>query len=305
MACQRNVPLEQLLGMGYSGYAQVGSYFFRLIGGQTDEDDNLIRVDSSYASDSYSANGQIPTLNRRVLKISLSFEFTPSLATFVRDAFISWRSVYNEGAPAFPVRLIVARGQGYYSDEAYVDSLSVSNPENALTTGQLQLTCFVWNYLDGDPALAKLASPAYDPFAIENRPIPHWSNCAEISSLDAVCKSWNLDLQNNWQYTYLLEGNRVVDQAPNPRLIYPGPLDSTLKISMLAKIARRPPEASPATIQMTLPRPEGRLNVMKLQYPMMVRYPNQAYSGFGSANTPITWETAYYSLGQVPLWSIA
>lgn len=304
MACQKNVPLEDLLGMGYSGYARVGDYYFRLTGGRSDENDNLIRPDSSFASDSFSANGQVPTINRKILQIDLNFEFTPSLANFVYDAFIGWRTVYNQAAPAFSMEIVVARGQGYRSSEVYVESLSLSNQTDSLTTGQIKLTTFVWDYLDGDPEWKKFNFPAYDPFAINNRPLPYWSNCATVENFDAVCNSWNLDLQNNWQFRSLLEGQLNPQQPPNPRLIYPGPLDSTLNVSMLAKIGRRPPEASTATVQLRLPRPEGLQSVMKLVYPQMIRYPNQAYSGLGQSNSPIRWETAYYSLGQVPIWSI-
>jgi len=288
--------LDTVLGLGYSGYAIVAGKPILLNPSNPTENDNLIKSSGSYATDAALANGQLPTRDRRSLTVNLETYVTPDSASLIRTLTYAFRT--NAGilpVPEVPLELVMANREGY-SGLGHVDSLTISAQENSLTTMSIAMTLWVWTDLfppvvePGTPRVQKILPP----FSDVHKPIASHNALVFPGMIvgPSVVTGWQLVLTNNWQYVQLLEGTFV---APNPRLIYPGPLDSQVSLTWLARNDDRPLESGDFRMKIGVPTP-----VIETRIPRMVRDPNRSPTGVGAQNEAVRWTASYYALGAVP-----
>jgi hypothetical protein len=282
--------LDEVLGVGYTGYAKIGGKYVLMTPSDISEEENLQKSDAPHSTEESTHIGSIPTLDRRALKGSLSFVATPSSVPLIKDLTYGYRNAGISTAPPIPLEIYAANREGYRTDSAYIESVRLDSQPNTLVNITVDFTAWVWEDIfatDSTPRYQKII----DPWAAEHKPIAAWESCANIDATASKEVSWNLTLGNNWVYQQMLEG---YTQPPNPRLIYPGHFEVVFSIKWLAKKNDRPKDITDGTIHI------GSNPEFTITLPKMVRDPSRKMSGIGEKNSPIHWDAQYYGLGGIP-----
>lgn len=290
--------IQTMLGLGYAGAANIDGFWMMLKGSSVSEDDNIIKSSGAIANSVPLATGEIPVRNRRSLSISVSSDLTYSSARCAAANSFNWR---NSGffARACNVSLYLANGEGYFSNQAFVDQISISVPEGQLGSVQFTIKSYVWTDLAG--SVTPRLQAAFNPYASGlHQPIPHWAAPVNHPGQPGVPLNWTLNINNGYQFYQLVEG--VFGYPPNPRVIVAGPLIVDLNLTTLAYPGQRASEVS-SGVQCQM----GGYTVSGVAVPgtlftlpVVYRDPSRQAQGFGEQNVPIKWQAAWKVLGPCP-----
>lgn len=290
--------LDEILAMGFSGYATINGTPLPLLPMEPSEEDNLQLSSAPFTTNSSFAVGQMVARDRRALRLSMSTYLCKALVGFPRDlTYGPWRDqiAIDSVTPAL-IKVFLGNGEGYDA-KAYIDSVSITVQENSLVGLNITATAWEWeDLIAGTPTLP--TQKALEPFSNEYKPIPHWLMILESSVVgSSTVLNFSVNFNNNWQYEQLLEGYSSV---PNPANIYPGPLEIDLTMSWLAKRSDRPKETGNALIRVRDPIQFPTLqDLLTLTIPLMTRTSRSA-RGVGDGNSPVRWEASYLVLETKP-----
>lgn len=285
--------LDTIVGMGYAGYAVIAGTPIPLFPSNPNESENQIKSSGAYSSDPSIANGNLPLRNRRSFVATLSTIVTPATVNLIPSLTYNWRT-YDliDTLQEVPIKVILANGEGY-SGTGYIDNINLSADPTKLVTLDITHTLWVWKddySMDLNPRLQSALLPLSDPY----KPYSGWqtSIVTDAVSSRSTITSWELTLNNNWQYRAFLGGYL---QPPNPSMVYAGPLEATLNLNILAAKADRPAPVVSTKIHFgTNP------SILTINIDRMIRDPGRQPIGHGDPNNPINWSVSYYASRCVP-----
>lgn len=283
--------LDIALGMGYSGYAKLGSVPLLVNSSSAVEEEHLIKSEIPVSTESGLSAGHAASRNRRKLSLNLNCALTQESISLACRAMFRWRT---EGSlpSLYSLDAIVANHTGYHSEMAFVEQVQINSQENQLASIGFTLTCWSWNDLDASspqPDLDMAVNPALV------KVIPHYLACLSLQGLGTVV-GWSCNAVNNWQYRILCE--RYKDFPPNPTAAIVGPLDLTLQVETLAALGSRPPETSQGFAQFS--KPHSSDPPVLVNFSRVLRDPSREMSGFGDQNAPVKWRSGWLLQGAVP-----
>jgi hypothetical protein len=293
MACT----LLDLLGLGYSGYAVVDGIYLPLLASSVVEQENLIKSNSPVSSFDRLSAGQIPVLDRRQLKVSLKTVLTQATVNLIARSTFEFR---GDETLAYPqsMTVVIANGEGYTTVEGYCESCTINSQTNSLCMASLEYVVWVWDDLYGNAPQRSQAAylPFGDPYY---QPLPHWAVCVSHSGQSGSCLGFDLSLKNNYHFGQLLEVN---SQAPNPRVVSPGPLDVTFSYKTLAQANMRPDTTGTAQIRFGCKKsgPVDSQPKFSYNFPLFYRDPSRSLSGLGEADGVVGWEVVWSLIGDMP-----
>lgn len=292
-----------LLGDGYSGYASLNGVYLPLLASDPTEEENLILSNAAFSTSTSFGVGQMAASGRRCLKFTLNTHVSPKSVSLIKEfTYGPWRDNASiDNILPIPFTLVPA-GQEGYDGRGYIDSVQISAAENSLIQVSFVITSWVWIDLNDTTALLKertLFHPSDDSY----KPVPSHMSLVEHTaiSINSIPLSWSLTLKNNWKYEQLCES--FYSTAPNPRHIYPGPLDVTLTMAWLGRKSDRPRETGSVNIQILdqLRTTVGtKVSLLPIRIPLMYRQPSRVPQGTGEPNQPIRWSASYSALGARP-----
>ena len=290
--------LDEVLGLGYAGYAKVGEYFVLLDPSSTEEADNLQRANGPLSTELSSGIGSFYTRSRRSLKANLTCPMTKNSLLAALKYTVDWRLQEQEPGP-IDLEVFYAHQEGYRSSQAYVDSVSLGAGSGELGKVSFQIQTWTWEWEGGqDPTPA--TNQAFDPRGDEHLLIPHWAACVQHTGMGGFSMTgWSLEANNNWQYKALLEGSK--QRPPNPRVIFPGPLELSMNTEFLARRNDRPEEIG--EINLNIDHPRTSQTLMTLTLPRMVRESCNPM-GVGSRDEPIKWSARWQAEFEPPTLSV-
>lgn len=282
---------QDILAMGYGGYAVINGTPIPLLGASANEEDNLILSSGPIATSSNLAAGVVASKDRRALRISLNIPLSPAILHLIPDlSYGTWRSSSSIGLSS-ATSIIVHKGSGEgYNAQAYVDSVSLSVSQNSLVTLSISATSWVWEDMSSISPIPRFVR-GLDPSSSGYKPIPNWLALisTDILSNQSVLTDWDLNLNNNWEFEHLLE---ATFEPSNPPQVYPGPLEGDLGLKWLATRNERPLEAGSAIITLNDPNPGSHPTLLTISIPKLVRE-SRTTSGLGVPNDPLLWEASY------------
>lgn len=290
--------IQQILGLGYAGAAHIGPAWVLLMPSSAEEADNLTKSAGTTSTDIAFATGQIPVRQRRALNLTLNCLLTPSSAGLIHTTTFDWRNnqlTLSNG----PVTVFLANQEGYYTPEAYVNSVSLSVQENAIATIAFNITAFLWSDYYAFTGVPR-SQAAFIPYNNSDyQPIPHWLVQVSNTSQPGVVTDFNYTLNNNWQFGFLAEATPA---PPTPRMITPGPLDIDLNLTTIAYGNTRPlDQAVDVQIQIGGGTVAGiGLAKLIINHPFMYRDPSRQITGFGSQNEVLKWQANWKCFRQAP-----
>jgi hypothetical protein len=286
--------LDEILGLGYSGYAIVQGTPILLLPSSPTENENQRKAEGAYSTDPARASGPLPVRHRRSLNLNLTTPLNPASIPLIKSLTYGWRNFLTADLVSeVPLRAIISNGEGY-EGSGYLDELSlqVSASNDAPPTISMSFTLWVWNDLYNIQPTPK-AQRILDPFSPDYKLIPSWQTIPTFTGIEnSIATDWSLSLANNWTYQPFLGGYL---EPPNPGLIYPGPLDCKLNITWFAKKASRPPDVTAAVLKLGTNPTISTINIDRL-----VRDPQRAATGWGSINEIVKWTATYYATENVP-----
>jgi len=289
------VSFNEILGLGYSGYAKLDSEYLLLEPSSVIDEENLFKGGGPVSTQYVSGIGGPTVKQRRKLAINLTCPMTRQ--SFSMALLHSMKIRNQEILPyPFPLDLRVASGEGYQSDYAYLDSVSLTSSAEHLASLQFQISAWVWQERDG--AELDREGQAFNPR--EHEVLPGWKVCLTHSGISGETISWSLSLNNNWQYKRLAEGRGFLPQdygPPNPRIITPGPLDATIELMTLARPGVRPASRGSAQIQISAQNGDSLWDFTFLE---TVREARNLES-LGTANGLVLWKTTWYVISVLPV----
>ncbi len=290
--------LSTILGLGFSGAANLDGRWLMLTASTAPEDDNLIKSTGSISNQIPTAAGEIPVRNRRSLNLSLSCNLTAESVALAHTTTLDWRLAGLNGKPS-SLTVYLANGEGYTADEAYVQSAVLSAPEGGLCTCTFSVVAYRWNDLSALNATPR-SQARFIPFdSALHQPIPHWLTTVDHPGHPGVPLAWTLSLNNGYTFNQLCE---VTPYPPTPRVVVPGPLLAELNLTTLAFPAARPAEtAANVTVRVGGSVTAGvAVPLTTFTIPVMYRDPARSAQGFGDPNAPIKWQASWKALGVVP-----
>lgn len=296
--------LDDILGMGFSGYARLDNRYFFIDPSNVSESENLTKSANANAGAGISVSvGQPVSRQRRSLDISLSTPLSQESMSAALDTCVLWRS---EGSPgrAHDFELVVAGGEGFRcqnSEEvptAYVESVTINSDAESIATVSFTIKAWTWfesTSTGSTPRVSSALSPFDDKYAV----IPGWLACCEHTGTTGFSvNGWSVTMNNNWQYRALLEAAK--SQPPDPRVIYPGPLDVTMDIDLVAERDTKPAESGTGRMLIGNPNNTSGDDLFDVVFPTMVRDPQRSYGNFATPNVPVAWRSSWYGLSLVP-----
>jgi hypothetical protein len=291
-------PLDAILGLGYSGYATIDGVGLLLHSASPPaESDNLIKSQGTVGDVPDLAAGELVARNRRSLEFTLTSDLCPAVLELGLQTVLAWRQA-NQFSNAHAVVVIPANGEGYVAPEVYIHDVSITVPRDGLATITFRCTAWHWTEILSTGVTPAIQG-AFPVFAVPAyQPIPFWDVAVTHSGQVGVPQELGVDFRNGWQFRQLLEGT---PGPPTPRLIYPGPLISTLRLVTLAQRNQRPAESGTATIVFGGGRPGNTTcAATTLTLPFLYRDPQRTYEGFGQPNVPVYWSVVWSTFGTVP-----
>jgi hypothetical protein len=291
--------LSTILGLGYSGAANLDGRWLMLTASSAQEDDNLIKSAGSISNRIPSAAGEVPVRNRRALNLSLTCNLTAEAVSLAHENTFDWRLAGLNGKPS-SLTVYLANGEGYAADEAYVQAATLSAPEGGLGTCTFSVIAYRWNDLSAATGTPR-SQARFIPFGSAlYQPIPHWMTSVDHPGHPGVPLSWSLSLNNGYSFYQLCE---TTPYPPTPRAVVPGQVVADLNLTTLAFPGSRPGETAVnvavrigggTTAGVAVP-----LTVFNI--PLMYRDPARSAQGFGDQNAPIKWQASWKALGAVPV----
>lgn len=290
--------MDEILGLGYSGYARLGTHFILLEPSTVEEQDNLTQSEMATATTVSLASGKVPYRERRHLDISIKTPLTRESWLVFREAFLDWRNGNFLAPVAHTARIVLANEEGYDCAEIYWDTASIGCQEGENISLDLSGKCFRWTDLNGTPTPQYQAAfvPFYDP---AYQPIPHWNSTVAHSGVYGTILAYDLSFNNQWRFLSL---NEATPGPPTPRVVHAGALLTEMSVTELASYAQRPAEYGDVTIQFGVGF-GGMVSItpFSLRLPFVYRYPSRQGVGLGEGNRPIQWQSRWYLLRSVPI----
>lgn len=280
--------LKDILGMGYSGYAELNGVPILLTPSNVTENDNPVVTNNSYSNEVALANGPLVAAGVRSLDVSLNFLISKRSLELIKDmTFGSWRT--NLGittAGSATLRLFAGTGSGYLMD-LYVESVALKADPMSLISGTVTGTSWYWRDLPYDPSKIKIGNTKTLFENADDRPIAGWQSWVTTPMmLDSTVLSWSVTLQNNWNFEHFCGG---YTNPTTPGVVSLGELSTSLNISWLAPYDRKPQGIGDATVYFGLNgNPSYYINLQNLY-----RTNSRNISGIGEMNTYLKWETSY------------
>ena len=296
---------DDIVGLGYGGYAEINGHGIWLTGGSPGEQENHIKTAGSVSTDISLATGQRPTRGRRSLQVSLQADLTTEAVRAFEECVVNIRA--SLGAAASPQLLFVdvAGGEGWTTSHAYCDSVTISVPNQGLGSITFDFTAWTFSEITGTQQCTARTRQGIASFSSQNAVIPMWGTCVSFpeSAQPGQSMEFNLNCRNNWQYRQLLQAN---SQPPNPSLVYPGELAIDFNYVTLAEPGRRPEcrNGSATTISFgPYNSPWGPINTTAITIQDLYRDPQRELTSLGEANGMVHWNVNWQALGAIPTMS--
>jgi len=296
VACE--IPFPELLGLGYAGFAKVDTVFLMLTGGGAVEEDNLVKSPGAVSTEISRSVGQVPVRDRRSLAITLEAELTPSSAELVKEATLDWR---RSGllAKTHEVEISIANGEGYTTDEAYMETVAITSPQGGLCT--VTFVMRAWKWTDTAGIEHPREQSAFLPFdKSEFQPIPNWDTTVEFNGQPGTPTDFSLNFNNNWYFAQLLEARK---EPPDPRVITAGPLDIIFNLVTLAERGQRSLESGTPKITFggsVKLGPKNAIPETVFDIPLVYRDPDRTLQSLGTQNGVVQWAVGWSTLGLLP-----
>jgi len=291
-------PFDDVLGLGFAGFAKIDDVFLMLNASSAIEEDNLMKSAGAVSTVISRAAGQTPVRDRRGLSLTLSSDLTPLTADLIARTMYDWRRS-NLLGNTHEVEVSIAGGEGYTTTEGYVESVSMSSPQGALCS--VSFTIRSWSWTDTTGVELQREASAFLPFNDPNfQPIPNWDTEVEFDAQPGECLEFQLDLDNNWFFGELLEGTRL---PPTPRFISAGPLILNFTYTTLAKKGERPAESGSPKITLGGSPSLGANPAVPekvIEIPLVYRDPSRQLMSFGEQNGVVRWQASWQALGVIP-----
>lgn len=288
------ISLDEILAMGYSGYATINNTPIPLLSSSVAEEDNLINSSDPFSTVAELAAGTMVAKDRRALRITLNTELSQSNLHLIGDlTFGPWRNSTSITS-ATPTEINIYKGSGEgYKSSSYVDRVSLKVGNAGAITFSIQATAWVWTDLNAG-TVAQKQGFGVQTYQNQYKPVPHWlgtidTNLVPSSSNNGTVLEWDLNLNNNWQFDHLLEATL---EPPNPAQIYPGPLEGDLSLKWLARKDCRPKESGNAIIRIKDPSSRAHPDILTINLPLLVRESRNT-DALGEGNSPVKWEASY------------
>ena len=298
--------LEDIAGLGYSGYCKINNVFVPYNPSSVSESDNHIEAEASIGNNPSHPMGRIPVRSRKSLDVTISTDITLTTLELLNTELLTPRfngSVYYET----PLEIVSARGLGYKTTEAYLESVSLSATPESLGTMDFTFKAWVWEEMDFDPLISgsvgpKVSSQVFSVLGQDHYPIPGWQTKFESSGQSGDCLDWSVDFNNNYTYKTFCEATTI---PPNPRLVYKGRLECTFSTSTLTEKDNRPEECTDIKFTFGGSCPNTSARYIPARYlDILEAYRNsRSMSGYGSQDELVRWTADYSALGQTPVLS--
>lgn len=292
---------ETILGLGYSGYAQINGLDLLLTNVSKNRNENLAYDAGNPSNLAVFAGGRIPVLNRSSLTISMTMDCTPYALTAAFGGCLTWRS--SSLVSPMAIYLIDGVSDGTLSEQAWLQSAQITAAENQLVQVTLNFICYVWTEFGSTAELQRQQS-GFDPnFYQTHQPLPFWAATCEMFEMPGVPLSFALTLDNNYEFEFLAEG--TILPAP-PRVVRSGNLDVSLQINTLRKQGTYPDNVANSVLVTY-----GGVNVgpndfpeYRLSIPLMVRE-SWNPGGIAGPNSLLTGDATWKMFGQLPSITIS
>jgi hypothetical protein len=265
------------------------------------ENENLIKSSGATTTSIPTAQGDIPTRDRISLNISVTVPMSRDALLVFDSAFFQWRRLGQNGR-SHTIRFVVANGEGWTSDEAYVVGGGLSSPEGDLGTVSFEIVAYKFSRIsrdvNTDPETPCDCSLGNANLAV----LPNWCTTVDHSGQPGTCLSFDVTTDNSWNFQQLLEATA---RPPTPRVIAPGALQLGLSYTTLAERNILNNVDDSASVSLLLGGcDQGHANVPLTTFviPLMYKDPNSSYSGVGEQNTVSRLTVGWSVLGQAPLF---
>lgn len=287
-------PLEDLLGMGYSGYAILDDVPMFLRPSSVVENDNHQKSEASFSTNHMITHGNLVARDRKSLTIDLETHYCPAIAGLVKKhSYGEWREHLNiDMTGPLQATIVFCNGEGYQCS-LYIQKIEISCANNSLVTVKFSCTSWFWQDLLSNQVQPREGFELL-PFSEEYNPVPFWKTTIETSvyNTNAVVFSWNLSFDNHWEFDQLLQGTIF---APNPQMVYVGQLETTLTLSWIALRSTRILDSGSFSLKIgTEPV------ITQIEFPLMHCEGTRKPNPLGSPNEVGKWEATFKTLGHSP-----
>jgi hypothetical protein len=277
------------LGPTYSGYAFLGGIPLKVhTGSSVAVEGGLQPSQGSWSRLQAKSTGQRHSRNRKSLVCSLRCDLSPESCLLIPEIAWRWRAAESHAA-AFALRLSLASGRGYQTEEAFVDTVGIQVPESGGCTVSFDARSWVWESVDAPDSERIVA--AFDPGDSSRKPIPHWTACLVSDALPGAVRSWSASFRQQFSFLPSLE---ATEEPPEPKYVSAGSLEASIQAVLLANRSAEPAEVGDFLLDIR--EPSGAIQALRVRIPGMVRSSGWQWGGFadpvGAAGVSVSYLAA-------------